>query len=632
MAELLFIVLILFPFPAGFSCFLLRSSHLRLILVGGTVAMLSFCSLFIEKTLFSADPPFYSIYNQFISAGDFLVLLAILFLGLRHRHWIIIVLSVCQTGVLAYLEFFVMHGEAAYPPFYVDSLSLVLVRVVCLVGGLICLFAIPYMKAHEEHLQLSGTKQHVFFAVLLLFLGAMNGLVLTNDMLHFYFFFELTTLCSFLLISHDGTEEAVRNGLTALWMNSLGGLFLLLAIWGLYVKYASTDIQLLSRISFVGAAAILPLGLLIPAAFAKSAQLPFQKWLLGAMIAPTPVSALLHSSTMVKAGAYLVLRFSPAFSGTLLAEGLTLAGGFVFLAAAVLAVGQQNAKKVLAYSTISNLGLIFACAGIGTPAAIMAGILLILFHAVSKGLLFLCVGAAEQHLHSRDMEVMRGLYRHMPLTVLCVQLAMVTLVMPPFGMLVGKWLVLEAGAGNIVFFVLVALGSAVTVLYWVRLAGTLLGIGAPGTFIPEKKPVLIIFPLSALCLAAVGLGFCSPWLAGWVSAPGRQFGAHELSAVDVSGSPEFITFLPLFAITVLVGLWATLAAWKAMKKKSATPYMSGANSRTAGEFLGPMKKSIFAASGNYYLLPFLGEERLTVWINIAACGLLLFMLTGDLWR
>ena len=129
------------------------------------------------------------------------------------------------------------------------------------------------------------------------------------------------------------------------------------------------------------------------------------------MVAPTPTSALLHSSTMVKAGVYIALRFAPGFAGTFLSQCLTACGAFTFLAASAMAVSQSNGKKILAYSTIGNLGLIFACAGINTPEAITAAILLIIFHAFSKALLFLSVGDIEQHTGSLDIEVMRGALR-----------------------------------------------------------------------------------------------------------------------------------------------------------------------------------------------------------------------------
>ncbi|HBQ27231.1 MAG TPA: oxidoreductase, partial [Syntrophomonas sp.] len=162
------------------------------------------------------------------------------------------------------------------------------------------------------------------------------------------------------------------------------------------------------------------------------------------MVAPTPVSALLHSSTMVKAGVYLVVRMAPAYQGTYLSDLVAVAGAFTFLTASVLAVTQSNAKRVLAYSTIANLGLIIACAGINTPVAISAAIALIIFHAVSKGLLFLSTGVIEHNIGSRDIEDMGGLVDRMPVTTIIVAIGVLSMFLPPFGMLVGKWASLEA--------------------------------------------------------------------------------------------------------------------------------------------------------------------------------------------
>ncbi len=179
-------------------------------------------------------------------------------------------------------------------------------------------------------------------------------------------------------------------------------------------------------------------GLICFAGFTKAAQVPFQSWLLGAMVAPTPVSALLHSSTMVKAGVYVVLRMAPAYAGSFVSDGVALCGAFTFLACAALAIGQSNGKKILAYSTISNLGLIIACAGINTPAATAAAIFLIIFHAVSKALLFLCVGTIEQRIGSRDIEDMRGLAARMPQTAWITITGILTMLLPPFGVLMAS--------------------------------------------------------------------------------------------------------------------------------------------------------------------------------------------------
>jgi NADH:ubiquinone oxidoreductase subunit 5 (subunit L)/multisubunit Na+/H+ antiporter MnhA subunit len=159
---------------------------------------------------------------------------------------------------------------------------------------------------------------------------------------------------------------------------------------------------------------LIPAALIGFAGLTKAAQMPFSSWLVGAMVAPTPVSALLHSSTMVKAGVYILVRFAPVFQGTVVGYTLAFVGAFTFIIASGIAISQTNAKRVLAYSTIANLGLIVACAGIGTAEAIWAAILLIIFHAISKSLMFLSVGTVEHRIKSREIEDMNGLIVRMP--------------------------------------------------------------------------------------------------------------------------------------------------------------------------------------------------------------------------
>jgi ech hydrogenase subunit A len=214
--------------------------------------------------------------------------------------------------------------------------------------------------------------------------------------------------------------------------------------------------------------------LLCLAGMTKAAQFPFQPWLLGAMVAPTPVSALLHSSTMVKAGVFLVVRLSPLYAGTIMGQMGAVAGAFTFVAASALAIGQSNGKRVLAYSTIANLGLIISCAGIGTPVALTAAIFLIIYHAISKGLLFMCVGTIELRIGSRDIEDMQGVFRLMPLTSVIMVIGMLSMLLPPFGVLMTKWLAIEAAVRLPVGLVLIVLGSGFTVVFWVQWIGNVL--------------------------------------------------------------------------------------------------------------------------------------------------------------
>ena len=216
---------------------------------------------------------------------------------------------------------------------------------------------------------------------------------------------------------------------------------------------------------------------------------------------------------MVKAGVYLIVRMAPGFDGTWLSQAVALVGAFTFVAAAALAIGQSNAKRVLAYSTISNLGLIIACAGINTPLAISAAILLILFHAVSKGLLFMAVGAIEQNIGSRDIEDMEGLLRRLPIITIVTLVGVLSMLLPPFGVLVAKWAAMEAAAQSPLVMVLIAAGSALTVVFWTKWMGRLVS-SPPSDTSPKAEALSPYYGIPLIGLATVAVVLTA--LVGWV--------------------------------------------------------------------------------------------------------------------
>ncbi len=637
MTQELITILILLPFGSALCCYLVRSDRLRswVILATGMLLIIS-ALLLIPLTPFSfaAGSVLGLSIHHIVAAADFLLLFVILYFGFRHRSIIIKMLSLFQILLVAYLELFRIKGIAAAGAFYCDQLSLTMVMIVTVVGSIICFQAIPYMRNHEAHLKLDRSRQNRFFAVMILFLGAMNGLVLSNNLMFFYFFFEVTTLCSFLLIGHDGTETAVKNAVRALWMNSLAGAAFIVALAVIYSQTAHLDLQRLIMDAVPGNRfLLLSLALLCWAAFIKSAQFPFQSWLLGAMVAPTPVSALLHSSTMVKVGVYLVIRLAPAFRETFLSHCVAFCGAFAFLAAAALAVGQSNGKKVLAYSTISNLGLIFACAGLNSPQAITAGILLLIFHAVIKALLFMCVGTIEQHIASRDIEDMRGLYGVMPVTALITVMGVIMMIMPPFGVIISKWMAMEAAAVDFYIIILIALGSALTVMYWARWGGILMSDPFAGRFKAERQPLLTWTSLGLLCLGAAVLSIGAPWLYEWVITPAES----EFYLLDYTSRggilENSVGVFPVFPLGLVAVLGFVIAIWAVKKTAGArvvSPYLSGVQTDQPGVFRGPMKALTRAEAKNYYLSSIFGEDKLTTWINLAAGVLLTLVIGGAL--
>ncbi|MGE4470715.1 MAG: NADH-quinone oxidoreductase subunit L [Desulfovibrio sp.] len=623
-------ILILLPVLSALACYIVRSGAVRRLVVTVTGGVLSVASVaLLLRGSFEAWSPgtlFGLSWDLIITVLDFALLGVILYYGFKLKSLFIQIFTLAQIVLLSVFEFIIVE-HVAVPAFRADNLSLIMVLIVSIIGSLICIFGLPYMNRHEKHLNLQKTKQPEFFFYLVIFLGAMNGLVLANNILWLYFFFEVTSLCSFRLIGHDGTKVAVANATRALWMNSFGGLGFVVGMMLAYNAVETLSIAALLTAGPQGALALTGVALICFAGFVKAAQVPFQSWLLGAMVAPTPVSALLHSSTMVKAGVYIVLRLAPAYQGTLLSDTIAICGAFTFVACAALAIGQSNGKKVLAYSTISNLGLIVACAGLNTPLAITAAIMLIIFHAVSKSLLFLCVGTIEQEIGSRDIEDMRGLYERMPRTSFLAITGVLTMLLPPFGVLLGKWMAIEAAAGSIWVIIMLALGSALTVVYWARWGGGMMGSRKPGQP-SESLPLLINLPLMLLCIGAVGLSAATPAIYANLIQP--MLSSAALAVNTTTGSLGAFAVYGLY-IALGLGLFVAFRAGRrAPVLRKVGPYMGGANLGEDGSFNGPMNQPVAFGAGNLYLSELFGEQKLTMWVNIAGAALLVLMIGGGL--
>lgn len=258
--------------------------------------------------------------------GELVLMGLIILLSIRHRKYPIILLSAGQTLLVAWSELTDPVSPAAH--MRVDGLAMLLCIIAAFVGGFICIYAVGYMKAYHQHHEDYIDRSGFFFSMLFLFLAAMFGLVLSENLVWMYFFWEITSVVSFLLIGYTHTEEAVNNSFRALWMNLLGGFGFAVAI-----SYAAAVNDTVQLTQVVASGAAIPVVLLAFAALTKSAQMPFSSWLLGAMVAPTPSSALLHSATMVKAGVYLLIRLAPALAVMNIAEyyEMTLMLGLVAL-------------------------------------------------------------------------------------------------------------------------------------------------------------------------------------------------------------------------------------------------------------------------------------------------------------
>ncbi|GAB3483170.1 monovalent cation/H+ antiporter subunit A [Marinomonas epiphytica] len=394
--------------------------------------------------------------------------------------------------------------------FRLDGLALLFAILILGIGLLVILYARYYLSAQDS----IGK----FYAYLILFMFAMLGVVLSDNLIQLWFFWELTSISSFLLISFWGHKTEARKGARmALTITGAGGLALLagLLVLGETVGSYSLQVVLYSG-DLIRASASYPVivVLVLLGAFTKSAQFPFHFWLPNAMAAPTPVSAYLHSATMVKAGIFLMARFYPALATTdLWFLIVSLTGLATFLVGAYIALFQHDLKGLLANSTISHLGLITLLLGMGTDLAAVAAIFHIINHAIFKASLFMAAGIIDHESGSRDMRQLNGLWKYMPFTATLAMVASASMAGVPLmnGFLSKEMFFTEtlhqASLGSLSWFipVLATLGGILAVAYSTRFIHDVFFNGEPINLpkTPHEPPRYMRVPveiLVALCL------------------------------------------------------------------------------------------------------------------------------------
>ncbi|MEQ3554775.1 hydrogen gas-evolving membrane-bound hydrogenase subunit E [Pseudonocardia nematodicida] len=389
-----------------------------------------------------------------------------------------------------------------------DGLSLLFVTIVLGVGALVLAYCPSYLDDHYPVATVYG--------LLTGFAAAMIGLVTANDLVLLYVFWELTTVLSFLLINTAGPKAAAPAG-RALIVTAMGGFALLGAVVMIGVAAGTTDLGVITAdpaLVLSSPLAVPAAALLILAAATKSAQLPFTFWLPGAMVAMTPISAYLHAATMVKAGIYLLMRFSPvyvpttAWSTVLVPLGLLTA-----VVGAVLALREHDLKAILAHSTVSQLGLITAAIGVGTSYALSAAVLHTFAHALFKATLFMLVGIIDKEAGSRDVRELGGLRQVMPVTATLTGIAALSMAgIPPLIGFVSKETLFEGfleadfapGAGPVAATAAV-IASVLTFAYSARIVyGAFFGtLSQPDLYEPRYA---FLAPAAVAALLGVLLG------------------------------------------------------------------------------------------------------------------------------
>ena len=628
--------LIIFPFVVALLMYAIRVNKVRNIVayISAGVIMLATGVLVAQWMAggCQAMDLYYEthIIDKIILGAVVLLMFFVIYKCFKLKRPLISLLSIIPTVMIVNLELNGPHMEEI-AHIHIDRLAILMCVIVGVIGSLIVIYSVGYMHGyHHLHTEYRD-RRYYFFMLLFVFLGSMFGFVLSESLLWIDLFWEMTSIISFLLIGYTETEEAIANSFRALWMNLAGGVALAIGIC--YLAYTTGNVSLSNLVDLAvsgNSDAIIPVALIAIAALTKAAQMPFSTWLMGAMVAPTPSSALLHSATMVKAGIYVLFRLAPAMSGTTTGLLISFIGGFTFFAASFMAIAQSDGKKVLAFSTISNLGLMVACAGVGTNDTIWAGIFLMIFHAISKSLLFQNMGATENALHSRDIEDMHGLIYRLPKLGGFMFIGIAGMFLAPFGMLISKWSALKASVdeSNILLVLFICFGSATTMFYWTKWMSKLISFTDTAIKVKDvtKKDEFLSLLVHAVLMIALCLLF--PVLSTVYVEPllAEMFGSA--TAVLPMGVLLLLIVIICFIFIVPIMSYRYAEHFRVNKKLS---YMNGINMGNNKEFVDSFGEPKHLFMSNWYFKHFFGQRKLMVpceWISAAFMLVMLCIIIG----
>jgi multicomponent Na+:H+ antiporter subunit A len=440
---------------------------------------------------------------------------------------------------------------------YLDGLALTFGLLITGIGGLIIVYSGGYLKGRCD--------QGRFLSFIFLFMGSMLGLVVSDSFLMLFVFWELTSITSFLLIGFDHEREAARRAaFQALVVTGGGGLALLAGLLLATSITGTSDLSgllaggggVLRESPFYPAVLILVLG----GAFTKSAQFPFHFWLPNAMEAPTPVSAYLHSATMVKAGVYLLMRLNPVMGATPAWETLLpVFGALTLITGAVMAIGQTDLKLQLAYTTVSSLGLLVLLTGLGSPHAAEAASLYLVAHALFKGALFMIAGILDHETGTRDITLLGGLQDAMPLTFAAAMTAAFSMggLPPAFGFLAKEEIygtLSSAGLGAAIATVTAICANAL--MFAIAFAVALKPFAGQSRRTPkhphEAPPQLLSGPVVLAVLGVLAAIFSGNWHY-YISSPMAAAVKGSTARIDISLAPHVGLPLALSILTILLG-------------------------------------------------------------------------------
>lgn len=403
-----------------------------------------------------------------------------------------------------------------------DGLAVFMAIVSSLISSIIVLYSIGYISHYKN--------QNEYYLMVVLFLGAMMGLVFAGNLILLYVFWEITAIASWRLIGYFREKQHVIRADKAFLVTVFGALAMLLGFITIYQQTGSFDLAVIKQTLGGVPVSSLAVILILAGILSKSATLPFHTWLPDAGVAPSPVTALLHAAVLVKIGVYVFARLFVV--NMALSPGWHTAVMIIAAASALVSAGaallETDLKRLIAFSTVSQIGFIFLGFAVNNEVGVAGALLYILMHGIAKGGLFLCAGIVEQNTHTKDITKMGGLIKTMPVTAIAFLFCALSVMgIPPFGGFFSKYLVISGAfaSGNTWIALVFLFGACLTILYLLR-AFNMVFMGKPGeSMAKEGSPVMVA------CVALLGAMSLASGIFITLSSPSAQAAARQMLGI-----------------------------------------------------------------------------------------------------
>ncbi|MGA2094223.1 MAG: NADH-quinone oxidoreductase subunit L [Sedimentisphaerales bacterium] len=396
---------------------------------------------------------------------------------------------------------------------YADGLAVFMGIVSALISSIIIFYSFGYISHYEN--------QDEYYLMVVLFLGGMMGIVFSGSLIYLYLFWEITAITSWRLIGFFREKQHVIRADKAFLVTMFGSLLMLIAIVSIYLQTGSFDLRVIREVLGSNHLSNLAVALILGGILSKSATLPFHTWLPDAGVAPSPVTALLHAALLVKIGVYVFARL---FIATFTVDAFwhtavpALAGASAIVAACAAMI-DTDLKRIIAYSTVSQIGFIFLGLAIGTELGVTGGLLYILMHGLAKGGLFLCAGIVEQNTKTKDITKLGGLLKTMPITAIAFLFCSFSVMgIPPFGGFFSKYMVMTSTvSGNLWIMFTFLIGAILTIIYLLRVF-YMVFLGEPGAHTAREGSPVMVISVASLAVLSLAAGFCIAWPSQFVLA------------------------------------------------------------------------------------------------------------------